>query len=178
MSAEPAKPAGRASASEPAGDGVWGRNPQGSIEPATPAGAAGGVELSFPPRAEHLGRVRQAVTEVAAVGDVSDARLDDIRLAVSEACANAVEATTRLGAHDELVEVRCARLGDRLVVEVSDRAGGFDPDALVPHPPVQSPERLDHERGLGIPLMRGLADDVAFVTDDQGTTVRLTWMLP
>jgi len=114
---------------------------------------------------------------VVAGGDVSDARLDDIRLAVSEACANAVEATTRLGAHDEVVEVRCARLDDRLVVEVRDRAGGFDPDALVPHPPVQSPERLHHERGLGIPLMRSLADDVAFVTDDEGTTVRLTWML-
>ncbi|MEJ7844559.1 MAG: ATP-binding protein [Acidimicrobiales bacterium] len=151
--------------------------------PAEPARSAGecspadDVELSFPPRAEHLGRVRQAVTEVVAGGDVSDARLDDIRLAVSEACANAVEATTRLGAHDEVVEVRCARLDDRLVVEVRDRAGGFDPDALVPHPPVQSPERLHHERGLGIPLMRSLADEVTFETDDDGTTVRLTWVL-
>lgn len=149
-------------------------------EPAPPAGdcrTADGVELSFPPRAEYLRRVREAVTEVVAEGEVSDARLDDIRLAVSEACANAVEATTRLGAHDEVVEVRCTRHDDRLVVEVHDRAGGFDPDALVPHPPVQSPERLHHERGLGIPLMRGLADDVAFVTNDEGTTVRLTFRL-
>jgi anti-sigma regulatory factor (Ser/Thr protein kinase) len=43
--------------------------------------------MSFPPRAEHLGRVRRAVTEVVAGGDVSDDRLDDIRLAVPEACA-------------------------------------------------------------------------------------------
>lgn len=139
--------------------------------------SADDVELSFPPRAEHLSLVREVVTELIGDREVSEARLDDIRLAVSEACANAVEATTRLGAYDETIDVRCKLRPDRLVVEVRDRAGGFDPDALVPHPPVHSPERLQHERGLGIPLMRDLSDDITFVNDGGGTVVRLVWRL-
>ena len=60
-----------------------------------------------------------------------------------------------------------------VVIEVEDNAGGFEVDALVPHPPVEAPERLHHERGLGVPLMRTLADEVEFRSEGGGTTVRL-----
>ena len=39
--------------------------------------------------------------------------------------------------------------------------------------PVDTPERLHHERGLGVPLMRTLADEVEFRAEGGGTTVRL-----
>jgi serine/threonine-protein kinase RsbW len=45
----------------------------------------------------------------------------------------------------------------------------------VPHPPVETPERLQHERGLGVPLMRQLADEVAFAGEQGGTTVHLVF---
>ena len=38
--------------------------------------------------------------------------------------------------------------------------------------------RLEHERGLGIPLVRALADDVQFLVKDEGTTVRLVLFHP
>jgi hypothetical protein len=38
---------------------------------------------------------------------------------------------------------------------------------------VEAPERLHHERGLGVPLMRALADDSEFLAEGGGTTVRL-----
>ena len=41
------------------------------------------------------------------------------------------------------------------------------------HPPPTQPERLSYERGLGIPLMRALADQVEFRSEGGGTTVRL-----
>ena len=56
------------------------------------------------------------------------------------------------------VVVRCRAAPGSVEVEVHDEAGGFDPDDLVPHPPVDAPERLHHERGLGVPLMRELAE--------------------
>ena len=132
------------------------------------------VELRFPARAEHLGLVRVVVTALAeSSGGLDGSRLDDLRLLVSEACANAIEAYNRRGRPGAPIRVRCAAHDGMVVVEIQDEAGGFDPDSLVPHPPVEAPERLHHERGLGIPLMKTLADAAEFQSDDEGTTVRL-----
>ena len=45
---------------------------------------------------------------------------------------------------------------------------------LPEHPPVTDPERLNFERGLGIPLIRTLVDEVEFDSSGDGTSVRLT----
>lgn len=131
------------------------------------------VVLRVPARAEHLALVRLVVTGLAeSFGHLADNRLDDLRLAVSEACANAVEAYGRLGRRGAQVVVRCRVAPGRVEVDVHDEAGGFDPGRLEAHPPVETPERLHHERGLGVPLMRELAD-AEFVSEGGGTTVRL-----
>ena len=44
-------------------------------------------------------------------------------------------------------------------VEVRDRGPGFDPDELEPLPDPEDPERLRYEHGLGVQLIRELADD-------------------
>lgn len=132
------------------------------------------VVLRVPARAEHLALVRLVVTGLAeTIAHIDEHRLDDLRLAVSEACANAVEAYGRLGRRDAQVVVRCRVAPGRIEVDVHDEAGGFDPGRLEPHPPVDAPERLHHERGLGVPLMRELAE-AEFVPEGGGTTVRLT----
>lgn len=131
------------------------------------------VELRVPARAEHLALVRLVVTSMAEdLADLDDLRLDDLRLVVSEACANAVEAYGRTGRHEAAVVVRCRAERGRVEVEVHDEAGGFDPARLRPHPPVDAPERLHHERGLGVPLMRELAE-AEFRPEGGGTTVKL-----
>jgi serine/threonine-protein kinase RsbW len=133
-----------------------------------------GVTLQVPARAEHLGLVRIVVTTLAeTVAGLDGVRLDDLRLAVSEACANSVEAYDRLGHSGFPITIRLSAEPGCIEVEVHDEAGGFDPDQLVPHPPVEAPERLDHERGLGVPLMRALADETDFRREGDGTTVRL-----
>jgi anti-sigma regulatory factor (Ser/Thr protein kinase) len=133
------------------------------------------VVLRVPARAEHLALVRLVVTSMAEdLADLAGHRLDDLRLVVSEACANAVEAYGRIGlaGNGSSVVVRCVATEGCVQVEVHDDAGGFDPGGLRPHPPVDAPERLHHERGLGVPLMRELAD-AEFVAEGRGTTVRL-----
>ncbi|HET6665210.1 MAG TPA: ATP-binding protein [Acidimicrobiales bacterium] len=132
------------------------------------------VTLQVPARAEHLGLVRTVVTTMASsFAGLEGVRLDDLRLAVSEACVNAIEAYASRGTPGLVISVRIHAEPGCIEVEVHDEAGGFDPGELVPHPPVEAPERLHHERGLGVPLMRALADNTDFLAEGGGTTVRL-----
>ena len=137
------------------------------------------VELEIPARPAYLSLVRLVVD--AAVGSLapglSAARVDDLKIAVTEACANAIEAHETTGA-DGPVVVRCLVDDDQVTVEVVDRGQGFDPDRVGRLPAATDPRRLRHERGLGIPLMRTLADEVAFTRAVNGTTVALTVYRP
>lgn len=131
------------------------------------------VVLRVPARAQHLALVRLVVTSMAEdLADLAGHRLDDLRLVVSEACVNAMEAYGRAGRPRAEVVVRCRARRGQVEVEVHDEAGGFDPGGLTPHPPAEAPERLHHERGLGVPLMRQLAA-AEFRPEGGGTTVKL-----
>ena len=131
------------------------------------------VELEIPARAEFVALARLAVSALAAAdGELADERVDDLKLAVSEACTNAIEAHTAIST-DERVVVRCWVDENGLEVRISDRGAGFDPSGLPDHPPVTDPARLKFERGLGIPLIRALVDEVEFSSSAEGTEVRL-----
>jgi serine/threonine-protein kinase RsbW len=133
------------------------------------------VELEVPASNEYLAVVRDVLTAVAAAGSkLPDGRIDDLRLAVTEACANAIDAEHRKPEDQRSpIHLHLELEPDCVVVEVHDEAGGFDPDAVPAQPEVTKPERLRYERGLGIPLMRALTDDVDFRAEGGGTTVRL-----
>jgi len=132
------------------------------------------IELQIPARAEFVALVRLVVSSLASARRIlADDRIDDLKLAVSEACTNAIEAHGAASLDDRIV-VRCWESDDRLEVSVEDRGEGFDPQSLPQHPPVTDPQRLNFERGLGIPLIRTLVDEVEFITADEGTSVTLT----
>ena len=137
------------------------------------------VELEIPARPAYLSLVRLVVD--AAIGSLapglSPARLDDLKIAVTEACANAIEAQEATGAEEPVV-VRCVVDDDQVRVEIVDRGQGFDPDQVTRLPAATDPRRLRHESGLGIPLMRTLADEVDFRRAVNGTTVALTVYRP
>lgn len=131
------------------------------------------IELEIPARAEYVGLARLVVSSLASARRaLADDRVDDLKLAVSEACTNAIEAHAD-AVVDERVTLRWSEGDDRLQVQVEDRGQGFDPENLPEHPPVTDPERLDFERGLGIPLIRTLVDEVEFDPSAAGTSVRL-----
>lgn len=115
---------------------------------------------------------------VAALPDFDDERGADVRLAVSEACTNAVQAQTRAGPGsrpESPIALAVRSYERRLEVDVVDHGGGFDPAELRPHPEVTDPARLDHEGGLGIPLLHMLADEVTFTAVPGGTRVGLVF---
>jgi serine/threonine-protein kinase RsbW len=131
--------------------------------------AAEVIELEIPARAEFVALARLVVSSDSSL---ADERIDDLKLAVSEACTNAIEAHDAAGS-EERVLVRCWAADDALEVCVEDRGEGFDPAQLPDHPPVTDPDRLKFERGLGIPLIRALVDEVEFSSTGHGTSVRL-----
>ena len=131
------------------------------------------IELEIPARAEFVALARLVVSALASSdSNLADERIDDLKLAVSEACTNAIEAHDAAGS-DERVLVRCRADDEAMEVCVEDRGQGFDPAGLPDHPPVTDPDRLKFERGLGIPLIRALVDEVEFSPTGHGTAVRL-----
>lgn len=131
------------------------------------------VELEIPARPDFLSLARLIITGAATIEPTfSDSRIEDLRLALSEACTNAIEAQASSG-HDERIVIRCALAEDRIEVAVTDHGGGFDPDDASTAPDAEHPERLLFESGLGIPLMRVLVDETDFQVTPSGTVVRL-----
>lgn len=131
------------------------------------------VELSIPPRIDQLVLVRLLVESVVSTrGHLSERRVDDLRLAASEASANAVEALEEIGSSMP-ISIRVEHGAGRAVVTITDHAGGFDVAQVDPLPQPTDPSRLRHERGLGIGLIRSLVDEATFVRTSDGTEVRL-----
>lgn len=131
------------------------------------------LELEIPARPEYVAIVRLVVSSLASARRaLVEERVDDLKLAVSEACTNAIEAHRRAGI-DGPVTLRVVEGPERLEVQINDQGPGFEPDHLPAHPPVTDPERLNFERGLGIPLIRTLVDEVVFVPAGAGTSARL-----
>lgn len=135
--------------------------------------AAGLVVAEIPARAEFVSFVRDVIAAAAELEAGMDAeRIADLKVAVSEATTNAISAHADVDSRSR-IRVQCDLAVDEVAVVVHDKGLGFDPDALVPLPPSESPERLLHESGLGVPLMRILADESEIRSNSGGTEVRL-----
>ncbi len=136
------------------------------------------IRLEIPPRLDYLAVVRLVVATAAALDPpLPESRLDDLRLAVTEACSNAIKAH-RPEATDDPVIISCILHDDHFRVDIRDRGPGFDPDALTELPAPTDPRRLQHESGLGVPLIRVLTDDVSFRPASGGTVVSMTLHRP
>lgn len=135
------------------------------------------MEVHLPARPEFVALARACVAEVAREAPGLPAeRVEDLRVAVSEACTNAIEAHGAGGIGDDIL-VRCELSSRQLRVVVQDRGHGFDPSHLLLLPTSTDPNLLGAERGFGVPLMRLLADDVEIHSSPDGTSVAVTMRL-
>lgn len=140
------------------------------------------VHLRVPAQPEYLALVRMVIAGTARIDPLlDDERVDDLRVIVSEACTNAIEAL-RLRAEDQgldpasldsTITIECHLSSSRVEVIIADEGAGFDPDDLDALPAVTDPSRLRIERGLGIPLIRALSDEAEITSGPDGTRVRV-----
>lgn len=135
-------------------------------------GVAELVRLEIPAQPAFVGVARTVVTAVVTqVDGIPEDRLEDLRIAVSEACTNAVEAHQADDVTQRVV-LRCLVDDDTLEVRIEDAGSGFSPADLEERD-LADPDVLAAERGWGIQLIRALVDDVAFDASGAGTAVRL-----
>jgi serine/threonine-protein kinase RsbW len=133
----------------------------------------GVIELEIPARPEYLSLARLVVASAASVEPTfRDERIEDLRVIVSEATTNAIEAHTALDG-DERILIRCNLDDDRIEVWIEDQGAGFSPGGLPDLPDMDDPARLDIEGGFGLPLMSVLADEAEIRSSDTGTAVKL-----
>ncbi len=124
------------------------------------------LDIQFPPKPEYVRTVRHAVAALARLHGVPEDVVEEIKLAVSEACTIAVTANAGLS-EVQPVQVLAATDGASIVIEVLDR--GPDPERDVLGPPVDlDTEDLPFDKGLALPLIRGLVDEVAVGPRDNG----------
>ncbi len=146
------------------------------------------VRLGFSPAPAHVRTARLVAVAVARRAGVAEDVLDEIRLAVGEACSRAV-ALHRLYGLQDLIRVEMAD-GPDFTVRVVDRApaetrladGAMpDPVTLVTHGDVPGAGEPFAEEsvavGVGLALLAGLVDDldVGPRPDGRGTVVRMSW---
>ena len=130
------------------------------------SGDAVTVRLTIPARAEYITLCRLALTGIARLRELSDELLADLKLALTEAASNSVRHA--YGDEDAgVVDISYQLFSDRLVIEVTDEGEGFDPAEAEGNAAELS------EGGLGIAIIRAIADEVEFGAQPGGKGSRL-----
>jgi serine/threonine-protein kinase RsbW len=125
------------------------------------------VRLTIPARAEYITLCRLALTGIGRLRELSDELLADLKLALTEAASNSVRHAYGEAREVGVVEIAYELHSDRLVIEVTDDGEGFDPAAAKGHSDELS------EGGLGIAIIRAIADEVEIGVQPGGKGSRL-----
>jgi serine/threonine-protein kinase RsbW len=138
-------------------------NPPESAEAAL-GGGSSDVRLSLPARPENVAVVRHVLGAFAEALQLPDAVIEDMRLAVTEACTNVVRHAYGDGAPGP-VEILIRPDGNTLQVIVSDKGRGIGPS-----PDTAGP-------GLGLPLIAALAHTLEIEqAQDTGSRLRMSFL--
>ncbi|MED4648206.1 anti-sigma B factor RsbW [Bacillus inaquosorum] len=133
------------------------------------------IEMRVPAQPEYVGIIRLTLSGVASRMGYTYDEIEDLKIAVSEACTNAVQHAYKEDKNGE-VSIRFGVFEDRLEIIVADEGDSFDFDEkqqdLGPYTPSHTVDQLS-EGGLGLYLMETLMDEVR-VQNNSGVTVAMT----
>ena len=120
------------------------------------------AEISIPPAAEHVRTARLVAGAAARRCGINEEILDEVRLAVGEACARAV-VRHETAESSEPVVVRMQDDEKSFTVEVSD---------------VASVDVADEDDVLALAMISALAEHSEVTKDEPGTSVTMRWSVP
>ncbi len=126
------------------------------------------IEIQIPPRPEYVGVVRLALASLARTSGIHEERVDDLKIAISEACTRAVVAHADSGAGAPIDVTWTADAGG-VVVEV----------AGLPAPPAEDPNAVDTHGfdtrlTMSEALLKSLVDSYDIDAGPSGAVVRLS----
>ena len=121
------------------------------------------LDRRFPAKSAELRSIRESVRRSAEDGGVREQALEDVVLAVDEACQNIIRHAYG-GENDGEIEIRIERASDELRIWLRDFAPSVDPECL------ESSRSLSEVRpgGLGTHFIRSLMDEAEFVPQPEG----------
>lgn len=132
------------------------------------------LSLGLPGEALSISVIRRILAEMLQTLGVAGACVEDLQVAVSEACTNALDHAGPGKGYETVMLVE----NNVCVVTVVDQGTGFEDggpgEVHGPDDPewAEAPPEVEH--GHGIPLMRALVDDVVFdSSSDRGTAVSM-----
>ncbi|MEU2571888.1 ATP-binding protein [Streptomyces anulatus] len=141
------------------------------------------VELRFSAQPEHVRTARLVAAAVARRAGVDEAVLDEVRLAVGEACSRAVGLHRSHGI-TEPVSVALTEEEKAFSIEVGDSVPGPGGDPTASGARTGSgagPDRPDPEMDgegedeMGLAVISGLVDDVEVRSGAAGGVIRMSW---
>ncbi len=121
------------------------------------------VEIDIPPRSPYVGVVRLAISSLARATGLGEEAVDDLKIAVSEACANAVLAHEESAVTDS-VRITWSDGADRIEVDV-DQAVPTDATARA-----EDSQGFSSRLVLSGALLDSLVDEVRYSERPEGGT--------
>ena len=127
------------------------------------------VRLTIPAKPEYITLSRLALAGLSRIRSFSDETLADLKLALTEACSNSVRHAYEDG--EGHVDISFELRDDRLIVEVADDGAGFELQEST-----KSDDDMLSEGGLGIAIIRSIADEVEIEGGPGGKGSRLRFV--
>ncbi|MFI7408703.1 ATP-binding protein [Streptomyces sp. NPDC049627] len=132
------------------------------------------VELRFSALPEHVRTARLVAAAVARRAGVDEAVLDEVRLAVGEACSRAVGLHQSVGITAP-VKVSLIEEEKQFSIEVGDEAPHAVPGERAPGAVGDDGDVEAEEDEMGLAVISGLVDDVEVSAGEHGGLIRMTW---
>jgi anti-sigma regulatory factor (Ser/Thr protein kinase) len=137
------------------------------------------VELRFSAQPEHVRTARLVAAAVARRAGVGEAVLDEVRLAVGEACSRAVGLHRGHGVTSP-VKVVLTEEEKTFSIAVGDDVPGAgsgvsENGVSGAKAAVPGPDDMDGEDDMGLAVISGLVDDVEVTSGDGGGVIRMSW---
>lgn len=119
-------------------------------------------QLKVKSKTENLAVIRDFISNSAAEAGVAADTVENIILAVDEACTNIIRHAYKSFPDGELI-IKTKSTLSRFVVSITDYGKSFAPE-MIPEPDLQKYYRQRRVGGLGMYLMKTLMDDVKYVS--------------
>ncbi|HRQ54225.1 MAG TPA: ATP-binding protein [Ignavibacteriaceae bacterium] len=119
-------------------------------------------KLKVKSKTENLSLIRDFVSTAALDAGVQADVVENIILAVDEACTNIIKHAYQSFPDGELI-IKTKSTLSRFVVSITDYGKSFEPK-MIPEPDLQKYYRQKRVGGLGMYLMKTLMDDVKYVS--------------
>jgi serine/threonine-protein kinase RsbW len=114
------------------------------------------TELRVPALPDYVGIVRLTISGILARMNFSAEEVEDVKVAVSEACTNAVQYAYQKSQKTNFIYIKVTQKPKAVEIIIEDNGTGFNPEK----PIKQKIKDDDIHMGLGIVFMKNLMDEL------------------